>query len=153
MTAYERKERALSRLLDAAGVRNFAPWELLFMGGSHSNPNSRAYGLNRLPPDSQLPDAVSNAIVLQEARDILGSPIQILSVYRSPAYNRAVGGAAGSFHRRTLAIDATPSDPSKVRELQRILRELRANGRWTGGLGIYRTFVHIDHGTAYNRDW
>lgn len=153
MTAYQRKERILSRLLGEAGVKNFAPWELLFMGGNHSNPNSRAYRLNRLPPDSHLPRIVQNAVVLQKARNIIRTPIVILSVYRSPAYNRAVGGARGSFHRTSEAVDAQTADPRRNRDLQSALRRLRSRGVWTGGLGIYPTFAHIDHGTDYNRDW
>ena len=153
MTPFERKERILGQRLRDIGVRHFKAKEFLYLGGSHYDPNSRAYGLNRLMPDSQLGEVIQNAIVLDAAREELLGPVITLSIYRSPAYNRAIGGAANSFHRVSKAVDATPRDPSKIRQFQRILRRLRDEGFWSGGLGIYSGFAHIDHGTVRNRDW
>lgn len=38
--------------------------------------------------------------VLQPLRDALGKPVYITSAFRSAAVNRAVGGVAGSQHRK-----------------------------------------------------
>ncbi|WP_193069536.1 D-Ala-D-Ala carboxypeptidase family metallohydrolase, partial [Pseudomonas sp. K5] len=43
--------------------------------------------------------------VLQPLRDALGKPVYITSAFRSAAVNRAVGGVAGSQHRKGQAAD------------------------------------------------
>lgn len=43
--------------------------------------------------------------ILQPLRDVVGSPIKVLSGYRSPNVNKAVGGAATSYHLQGLAVD------------------------------------------------
>ena len=43
--------------------------------------------------------------VLQPLREHLGKPITITSGYRSPALNKAIGGAAGSQHTKGEAAD------------------------------------------------
>jgi len=154
MSEFERKEEILAGLLKEAGVRWFKAKEFLYLGGNHYDPGSRGYGLNRLPPDSQLGNIVPNAIVLDEARKIIKTPVITLSIYRSPAYNASIPGAdPNSFHRVTKAVDATPRDPSRVRGFISALRHLRDIGVWVGGLGVYRGFGHIDHGTSWNRNW
>lgn len=58
------------------------------------------------------PDAVALANLrtvlapgLQRMRDLLGMPLIVSSAYRSPAVNRAVGGASNSQHMQGLAAD------------------------------------------------
>lgn len=55
------------------------------------------------------PDIVANlqrlAIMLEQVRALVGGPVMISSGYRSPALNKAVGGAAISAHVQGLAAD------------------------------------------------
>lgn len=153
MTQYDRKEEKLEGMLRAAGVTYFRAKELLTLGGSHYVRNSKAFGLNTYAPDSLLPSIVPAAVALDNARAELGAPVVVTNAYRNLAYNRAVGGAKGSFHTTFQAIDAAPRDRTLLKRLIAILRRQRAAGRWTGGLGVYSTFVHVDCGTARNRDW
>ena len=47
---------------------------------------------------------------LQPIRDLWGKPIRVLSGYRSPALNRAVGGSETSQHAEASAADITTED-------------------------------------------
>ena len=69
-----------------------------------------------------------------------GSPFNVNSAYRSPAYNRKTGGKRNSLHMKGKALDIWhPSiQPSTV---QKAAERLRA-----GGVGRYRAFTHIDTG-------
>ena len=45
------------------------------------------------------------AEVLDPLRSIIGQPVRVGSAYRSPAVNKAIGGAEGSQHQQGLAAD------------------------------------------------
>ena len=78
--------------------------------------------------------------VLEKVRAHFGKPVTINSGYRTEAKNKAVGGAAYSQHKYGLAADITISGvpPAKVAAYA---ETLLTN---TGGIGIYKTFTHID---------
>jgi len=69
--------------------------------------------------------------------------VRITSSYRSPEYNRAVGGAPLSQHKRFNAADLQ-CDGVTPHEVFKILEAWRWQGKFKGGLGQYPTFVHID---------
>lgn len=84
---------------------------------------------------------------LQALRDRLGKPLIIRSAYRSPAHNRAVGGAPRSKHMDGTAFDIVMAnhDPAAF--------EAAAREAGFAGFGFYPRsgFVHIDLGPA--RTW
>lgn len=129
----------------------FNPHELRFMGGSHYDPRSKAYGLNELPPKELWENIAQIAIAADTARGQFGAPIRILSGYRSPAYNKAIRGAKHSRHLQFDALDLAPMRGS-VAGLHRILKRLRKEGAFTGGIGRYSTFIHIDN-RGHIADW
>lgn len=133
------------------GLQHFAPHELRYMGDSHYRAAGRASGLNTLPPRALWDNMASVAQAADMARGELGTPIRILSAYRSPEYNRAIGGARASRHLQFDALDLMPTD-GRVATLHRILVRLRKQGVFAGGIGRYPSFVHIDaRGVA--ADW
>ena len=78
--------------------------------------------------------------VLQEIRSHFGKAVTITSAYRTPARNKAVGGTAYSQHLYGKAADIKVNgvSPSKVAAYaEKILPN-------SGGIGIYKTFTHID---------
>jgi lysozyme len=81
------------------------------------------------------------AKVLDEARKRLGASIRITSAYRSPAYNKRIGGVSNSTHVRFNATDLVTAQPAS---LYLVLLDLRREGMFKGGLGLYRSFVHLD---------
>ncbi|MDP1669635.1 YcbK family protein [Phaeovulum sp.] len=84
---------------------------------------------------------------LQALRDALGKPLIVFSAYRSPAHNKAVGGAPASKHMDGTAFDISMANHDPV--------AFEAAARKAGflGFGFYPRsgFMHIDLGPA--REW
>lgn len=86
------------------------------------------------------------ALSLQMIRQRLGDhAIHVLSGYRDPAYNKAIGGAKLSQHMAGRAADIRVDgwSPLHVHDciLEMVKLGLLPNVK---GLGIYPTFVHVD---------
>ena len=75
---------------------------------------------------------------LQVLRDLYG-PITVNSGLRSPEHNKDVGGSSGSHHLKGKAADIVFKEYTPDR-IQKILFD------WSGGLGCYPTFTHVDIG-------
>jgi uncharacterized protein YcbK (DUF882 family) len=100
---------------------------------------------NSQPPKGIWKNILPTLRVVDELRSSLGKPCRLLSSYRSPAYNRAVGGAPLSQHVDFTALDIAFDGVSPQRVYDRLI-EWRKAGKFTGGLGLYPSsgFVHID---------
>lgn len=116
---------------------------------------------NFCPAESLWPNIVRTLVVLDQIRHTLGRPINITSSYRSPAYNRSVGGEPNSFHMRFKAIDfqCKGVTPSVVASTAKGIRghsfQLPGNEGtfiFRGGIGTYATFVHVDT-RGYDATW
>lgn len=89
----------------------------------------------------------SRAIILanlfEDIRSIYNKPIRILSAYRSPSHNRAIGGARFSQHVEGRAMDLQP--PSGV-SIDKFYSDIKSKVEEFGitGIGRYKTFVHVD---------
>lgn len=81
---------------------------------------------------------------LQVLREDIGAPIHINSGYRTPAYNKAVGGARNSQHLKATACDITTKALTPKQLHARILKLIAAGKMHNGGLGLYPGFVHYD---------
>lgn len=139
------------RHIAALGLSYFAPSEFLVLGASHSTVGHRGYGKNTPPPENLWANIDATAKIIDIARHKLGHPVTIINAYRSPAYNRAVRGARLSQHMQFRAVDLKPTGASP-QALFDVLVHLREAGAFKGGLGLYRTFVHLDT-RGYNATW
>lgn len=84
------------------------------------------------------------AFNLQALRDYFGKPIVINSGYRSPAYNRKVGGAKNSQHLEGKAADIRIEGKKPV-QVKAAIEKLISEGKMkNGGIGQYPSFVHYD---------
>jgi hypothetical protein len=131
------------RLLDKHGVRYFTADEVFFRGARDAK-----LQLNTDPPRGLWPSLLAVVKVADEARHRLGKPLRITSAFRSVAYNKAIQGAARSWHTQGGALDLSGSPAT----LHRILQEMRSEGLFRGGIGKYKTFVHVDV-RGRNADW
>lgn len=107
---------------------------------------------NSLPPKSLWRNIASTLRVLDQLSHRLGQPpSEIVSVYRSPAYNaRCYGAKRNSLHMRNMAIDVRYD--LSPRRVVSVAKDLRASGAFQGGIGRYPSFTHIDT-RGKNADW
>lgn len=84
---------------------------------------------------------------LQALRDRLGVPLIVNSAYRSPEYNRRIGGASRSQHMEAKAFDISMANHNPA------VFEAAARAVGFTGFGFYQrnNFMHIDTGPA--REW
>jgi hypothetical protein len=130
------------------GVTAFSASELLVKGGKHASNH-----LNTDPPQILWPKIVPTVQVLLELKRRLGNPaITLNSVYRSRAYNASVGGARDSQHMKFTAVDFVARDGNGPSTWARALHQMRDEGVFAGGIGLYNTFVHVDT-RGHNADW
>lgn len=78
--------------------------------------------------------------MIQKVRDYFGKPIIINSAYRTPSYNKKVGGSPKSQHMQGMAADivvkgVSPDEVYKYCD--------KTFTQW-GGVGRYSNFTHID---------
>ena len=95
-------------------------------------------GSNLVKVDSEL---ISK---LQKLRDTIGKPIIINSAFRTVEHNKSVGGSPTSQHLLGKAADIRVSNMTP-KQLATYCEKIGF-----GGIGIYKTFVHVDtrKGTA-----
>ena len=127
------------KFLEGLQLRHFAPGEVIRQAD-----RSRGGVSNSLPPEELWVNLVPTLWVVDQARQHAGKAITITSAYRSEDYNRAVGGASRSQHKRNSALDLIPGRGMTPRRLYNILLNLRQAGAFRGGLGLYSSFVHVD---------
>lgn len=97
-------------------------------------------------PHELVPNVADLVIgVLQPLRDKWGALI-VLSGYRSPAYNRKIGGALKSTHMTAMAADIRPIKLADVNELAAVVEEMLNAGKLPalGGYGKYVSWLHLD---------
>jgi hypothetical protein len=89
---------------------------------------------------------------LQVLRDYLDEPIRVISGYRTKKYNTRIRGARRSQHMLAKAgdIKIKSMKPREVYEL--IIKLIKEGKMMSGGVGIYKTFVHYDV-RGYNARW
>ena len=128
------KEKEFKAFFDGLGLKNFTAKEIIpYFKRSR----------NTFPPSDTWKNCVRVFHIVDALRDHFGKPVTIVSSYRSPSYNRKVGGASKSYHMEFLALDFKVSgvSPQKV---YNVLKKWRDAGLFKGGLKKYSTFVHID---------
>jgi lysozyme len=140
---YTGAKAEFQKLLEAQGTRYFDADEIFYRGARDAR-----LQLNTDPPRSLWPSLLAVTKVADEARHRIGRPLRINSAYRNAAYNRAISGSSASIHMRGGALDLSGSPAT----LHKILTQLRKEGFFKGGIGKYRTFVHVDV-RGKNADW
>lgn len=89
--------------------------------------------------------AVTLAREFEAVRELVGLPILVTSAYRTPAWNRRIGGARASQHMQGRALDLTPVKGVTVAQLYRaVMMRARDPQSKIRGVGRYRNFVHMD---------
>lgn len=80
-------------------------------------------------------------VILQSIRDYYNKPVTINSGYRTPTYNKKVGGVTFSQHTYGMAADIVVKG-EKPEDVASVARKFLGDNK--GGVGIYSTFTHVD---------
>jgi hypothetical protein len=136
----------LASLLRANGIRHFSAEELAQPGNRHSSGV-----VNQPPPRDILRNIVPTVRVLEWLRARVGHPVEVLSGYRDPVYNRAVGSTDTSMHPAFAATDIRVPGMSAA-QVFAILETHPEASRF--GLGLYPSanLVHVDTRGALGRN-
>jgi uncharacterized protein YcbK (DUF882 family) len=78
-----------------------------------------------------------------------GCKVIVTSGYRTPAHNKAIGGAENSQHCLGNAADIKVMKPNGEYVSPQTVHDALDSGavtglKWDGGLGLYATWVHMD---------
>lgn len=99
---------------------------------------------NSLPPKNQWKQMAATLKVVDKMVVKMNAPLrEITSAYRSPRYNRAVGGKSRSYHMQNIALDLKFRGVSAY-HANYVAKQLRGQGVFKGGVGRYPSFTHID---------
>jgi hypothetical protein len=121
----------------------------------------REIEMGRDIPANIIDNIIPTARILDELREVYGSPIFINSSYRSPEYNKAVKGKPKSLHLEFNAIDFSVENRKDLGKLFDILERWDAeknkfdflpkpNGNM--GIGLYSgRFIHLDTRATLDR--
>ncbi len=133
------------QFIKGLGLKHFKAQELWVRGSQNSNPDSNAFSLNAFPPKSLWNNIITPIRVLDQLRSRLDAPIIIVGAYRTNAYNGAIGGANESQHTQFKAIDFWVRDGLAPTDWGMVLSQIRSEGLFRGGIGIYSDHVHLDN--------
>ncbi len=143
---------AFEALLRADGVADVLPaWTLWYQGTDWHALGAEPF---TVPPREDWPRAVPTLRLIRDGVVPVVGPVQVVSGYRTLAYNERAGGAKHSAHLRFGAFDLVPERPWERQALIDDLLRLHTRvGRASAfGLGIYSGVrFHVD--TASLRYW
>lgn len=138
---------SFTQWFDRQGFRNFTASELTWYFSK-----VRKGVKNSFPPRELWTNIIPTIRILDDLRDFFGRPVEITSSFRELFYNRAINSPDGSQHIRFTAIDFTVPGVPTTRVFQILLRWRDKENRFTGGLGKYPTFIHLDT-RPYDATW
>lgn len=127
----------LDALIDGYAIRFFSAREVCPVG---KLANGKGPALKQAPCELWS-NIIPTLRVAEWLRVRTGAPIIVLSGYRDPAYNKAVGGSPNSQHMHFRALDIRTPALSPARLAQLVESHPEADRM---GIGTYATFVHID---------
>jgi hypothetical protein len=133
--------------LDSEGVGDVVPVpHLLRQGTDWANVDLSPFAI---PPDSLWPEIVATLEVLRDDVVPAVGTIEVVSAFRSVAYNEVAGGAKRSKHLQFSAVDIIPLDDIDRNELHTRLKTVweEQGPSKEIGLGLYDGVrFHIDTG-------
>lgn len=118
-------------------------WEELSCHDRMRTPYPNDYMVHPLGELRDAFELVRDELSFKMSRDC---PITILSAYRTPAYNRQVGGEKGSYHVKGMALDMSCGKAMSVFDFAQLVVRVAKQFKVIRGVGYYpdNGFVHMD---------
>ncbi|MFM2198269.1 MAG: hypothetical protein RLZZ505_1701 [Verrucomicrobiota bacterium] len=141
-----RNLRDYTNYLNSLKLRNISAQDVI---SAHAKERGAVW--NMLPPREWWTRMGYTLRVIDRISSEMRTPVkEIVSAYRTPAYNSRCGGAkAHSWHQANVAVDV--QFDTSARNVTSATRSLRDRGLFKGGVGSYSSFTHIDtRGTNVN---
>ena len=113
----------------------------------------KGYVWNEIPPKSYWKNIGKTLKAMDDIAGHMNEPVkEVVSLYRSPAYNaRCPGAKPQSWHKKNYAMDVIMHSSSwKTYKYARWWRDEKK--KFVGGVGRYNSFTHIDT-RGYNATW
>jgi len=132
--------------LNSLKLRNISAQDVI---AAHAKERGSVW--NMLPPREWWTRMGYTLRVVDRISSEMRTPVkEIVSAYRTPAYNARCGGArTQSWHQANVAVDV--QFDTSARNVTSATRSLRDRGLFKGGVGSYSSFTHIDtRGTNVN---
>lgn len=125
--------------LNSLKLRNISPQDVI---AAHAKERGSVW--NTLPPREWWKRMGYTLRVVDRVSSEMRTPVkEIVSAYRTPAYNARCGGAKRqSWHQANVAVDV--QFDTSARNVTYAARSLRDRGLFKGGVGSYSSFTHID---------
>ena len=97
-------------------------------------------------------DALEHADILEEFRTWLGKAMKVNAWYRTPAYNKKVGGNANSSHLRGVATDISMPNISQTTFIKyaKKWKALCKKHGVVGEAGLYTWGIHLGSHVTYS---
>lgn len=125
--------------LNSLKLKNISAQDVI---GAHAKERGGVW--NTLPPKQWWTRMGYTLRVVDRVSSAMNVPVKdIVSAYRSPAYNsRCSGAKPRSYHQANVAVDV--QFDTSARNVTHAARSLRDRGLFKGGVGSYSSFTHID---------
>jgi hypothetical protein len=125
--------------LNSLKMRNISAQDVI---SAHAKQRGSVW--NTLPPRQWWTRMGYTLRVIDRISSAMNVPVkEIVSAYRSPAYNaRCQGAKSHSWHQANVAVDV--QFDTSARNVTKATRSLRDRGLFKGGVGSYSSFTHID---------
>ena len=125
--------------LNSLKLRNISAQDVI---AAHAKERGSVW--NTLPPREWWTRMGYTLRVIDRVSSEMRTPVkEIVSAYRTPAYNARCGGAKRqSWHQANVAVDV--QFDTSARNVTYAARSLRDRGLFKGGVGSYSSFTHID---------
>ena len=125
--------------LNSLKMRNISAQDVI---SAHAKQRGSVW--NSLPPRQWWTRMGYTLRVIDRVSSAMNVPVkEIVSAYRSPAYNaRCQGAKTHSWHQANVAVDV--KFDTSARNVTKATRSLRDRGLFKGGVGSYSSFTHID---------
>ena len=134
-----RNLRDYTNYLNSLKLRNISAQDVI---SAHAKEHGSVW--NMLPPRQWWSRMGYTLRVIDRVSSEMRTPVkEIVSAYRTPAYNARCGGAKRqSWHQANVAVDV--QFDTSARNVTSAARSLRDRGLFKGGVGSYSSFTHID---------
>lgn len=139
--------KGYANFLNSLKLKKLSPEQII-----EAHAKRRGSVWNMLPPKALWKNNARTFKVIDRVAIEMNQPVkEVVSAYRSPAYNaRCPGASRGSWHQANVAVDV--QFHTRASSVAAVTRNLRARGLFKGGVGRYSSFTHIDT-RGQNFDW